>query len=172
MRTLVVVALVVVALAVCGACAPAPKPRGCTSQAGNPTLLLGHGHDGFAPAANGERWVLAGGPQGGNHLWLSMRAPGFAGPTLVLSLDYLEPDGTPLGADVLPVAYCAADTVEYAGIRAPVPDEQVNRVACGGPFVLNVSARDRSGTAEGSRLVAGVDADPDAPPHADCSAGG
>ncbi|MEW5851693.1 MAG: hypothetical protein AB2A00_23085 [Myxococcota bacterium] len=141
-------------------------PAGPGIIAGDPQLTIGRGSSEFVAVADGDRWTAARGPQGGQHLWLSVRTVGL-GPEVQPSYRYLEPDGGVIFESAgTRTTVCArvGGGQEKTGLTAFLPNESVplHRLLCQGPFLLRVTVSDETGaTAEDQRLVGGVDPDPE-----------
>lgn len=127
---------------------------------GSPSLDLGRGATEFIPASDGDTWTAANGPQGGSHLWTSIRTTGM-GPDVRLTYLFEELDGGILATTEGTAKVCAGPsptTQERVGITAFLPDDDVtrDRLLCQGPFVLHVKIADDDHAAEARKRVGDV----------------
>jgi len=146
---------------------------------GSPSMEMGRGSREFIAAADGDTWTAANGPQGGSHLWLSLRTTGL-GPDIRLEYVFEELDGGILANTPGTATVCASSVSptgqERIGITAFLPDEDAvrQRLLCQGPFNLRVRVQDESDRlAQGVRLIGGVTPDMDSfiPFRLRCDAG-
>ena len=140
--------------------------RGAGIITGDPSLELGRGSKNFVSVNDGDDWGAANGPQGGSHLWVSVRSGG-VGPSAVVDMRFEELDGGIIASarDVKPLCASAPPTrQERIGLRALLPSEpsRRHRVLCDGPFVLHVQLTDSTGKkAEARKRVGQVVSDED-----------
>lgn len=122
-----------------------------------PSVLVGTGEWQYEPLAAGQRVQLAAGSQGGYHVWVSLRAQGFASERLRMELELVS-DAAPLARSDLelpfapvPAASAGEDGwVERVGFPAQLlePWCAVER-----PLLVRVTLSDREGQSASAELT-------------------
>lgn len=129
---------------------------GCTGGSGEAALEVGTGETHFEPLDDYQRVPLVAGPQGGHHVWLSLRAQGLAAGPALLDVDAVPLDATeppprrePVRAHLRPAS--DGEAVELVGWPA-----QLARPEClvDTPLSVRVTLTDERGrSATDERIV-------------------
>jgi hypothetical protein len=141
---------------VVGACGTASETTAVDAgPVAAPELQLGTGKDSFEPLAEGQTVELIHGPQGGWHIWGSLRARGLASPLTVVYAVALADTGEVLSSTTYEIEPLAAGSWSlWAGLIGYVPEPE--RVAKQ-PVALSMQVTDARGVQLGAtqRVVAG-----------------
>lgn len=147
-----------------------PIPPACGQRAeGSLALEIGTGATEFIAVDETDPWLAARGPQGGEHIWLSIRATGLGSPAN-LRFRYEELDAPePIAVFERPCLELMNDDEEgwrtQVGVTVFVPSTEPlrTRILCGPAFRLVVEATDDSGAVliEAESIVSHVELDPD-----------
>ncbi len=130
---------------------------GCAGAGDEAVLELGTGEVEFEPLEDYQRVPLVAGPQGGHHLWLSLRAEGLAAGPADLEIEAVPltaaeppPRKAPVRAHLRP-SPAAAGTVELIGWPAQLAQPEC---LVGVPLSVRVVLTDERGhTASDERIV-------------------
>ncbi|MEW5855265.1 MAG: hypothetical protein AB2A00_41190 [Myxococcota bacterium] len=175
-RLLVATGLVTLSRCACDAPPTPPSPSSvrCQLQSGSvegpPQVELGGGQSAFEPHRDGERWRGDRGPQGGQHVWLSLRTRGL-GPEVTVRWEMRAQDGGAFRPwSQSPECLTAGEhdgEQEVVGVaaRLGLGPPRCSPEVCGTePFELHVKVFDKTGASASARkVVAGVDLPMDDP---------